>query len=77
MVLWGEGVAFLPESVAVERAGSGISLIRVVDCPPSTLRVVSRQRVSTRSVAAFVWHASSYACWLDRPAGHATGRSMK
>jgi DNA-binding transcriptional LysR family regulator len=76
MVLLGEGVAFLPKSVAVERAGPGISLIRVVDCPPSTLRVVWRQGTSTRSVAAFVWHASSYACWLDRPAEQATGHSM-
>lgn len=76
MVLWGEGVAFLPESVAVVRAGPGISLIRVVDCPPSTLRVVWRQGVSTRSVAAFVWHASSYACWPGRPAEQATGHSM-
>lgn len=76
MVLLGKGVAFLPESVAAARAGPGIGLIRVLDCPPSTLRVVWRQGVSTRSVAAFVWHASSYTRWLDRPTEQATGHSM-
>jgi DNA-binding transcriptional LysR family regulator len=75
-VLLGEGVAFVPESVAVARACPGVGLIRVLDCPPSTLRVVWRQGISTRSVAAFVWHASSYARWPDRPAEQAAGSSM-
>jgi DNA-binding transcriptional LysR family regulator len=76
LVLLGEGVAFLPESVAAARACAEVRLVRVLDCPPSVLRVVWRRGSSARSVAEFVWHASAYGPWLDRPAEPAPGMSL-
>jgi DNA-binding transcriptional LysR family regulator len=76
MVLLGQGVAFVPESVAAAMACPSVSLVRVLDCPPSVLRAVWRRGEQVRSVAELVWHARAYGrCW-DRPAGLASGMSL-
>lgn len=68
MVLLGEGIGFVPASIAAMNACPGVRAVPVLDCPPSTVRLAWRKGSASRSVAALIWHASSYTDWLDRPA---------
>lgn len=68
MVLLGEGIGFVPASIAAMNAHPGVRVVPVLDCPPSTVRVAWRHGSSSRSIAALIWHAASYAGWLDTPA---------
>jgi DNA-binding transcriptional LysR family regulator len=57
MVRLGYGVALVPESVGA--ASQGVRAVPVVDCPPSTVRIVWEKGSTSRVVADLVRYATS------------------
>jgi DNA-binding transcriptional LysR family regulator len=55
----GRGTAFLPRSMAGAGTLAGVRAVRVIDAPPSTLRIVWAASSTARPVAAFVRQALS------------------
>jgi hypothetical protein len=65
MVRLGKGVGIVPASVMATTFDPSVRVARLMDCPPSVLRVAWRHGSTVRSVAEFVAHASSHTGWLD------------
>lgn len=57
MVRLGHGIALVPESVGA--AFAGVRAVRIVDCPPSTVRIVWETGCTSRAVAGLLRHATS------------------
>jgi DNA-binding transcriptional LysR family regulator len=57
MVRLGHGTALVPESVGA--ACPGVRAVRVVDCPPSTVRIVWETGCTSRAVAGLLRYAAS------------------
>lgn len=53
----GHGIAFVPESIGAGLTGNGVRAVRVLDCPPSTMRIVWRQDSTSPVVSSLVRHA--------------------
>ncbi|WP_064745351.1 LysR family transcriptional regulator [Pseudonocardia acaciae] len=58
LVRLNQAIAFVPESISFAFAGNGVRAVRVLDCPPSTLRIAWRQGSTSPTVAALVLHAT-------------------
>jgi DNA-binding transcriptional LysR family regulator len=55
----GRGIAFLPQSMASAGPLAGVRAVRVIDAPPTTLRIAWAAASTSRPVAEFVRHALS------------------
>jgi DNA-binding transcriptional LysR family regulator len=55
----GRGVAFLPQSMASAGPFAGVRAVRVIDAPPSTLRIAWAAASTSRPIAEFVRRALS------------------
>jgi DNA-binding transcriptional LysR family regulator len=64
LVRLGQGIAIFPRSFAGNAAAAasvGLRVVRLVDCPPTTVRIVWAEGSTSRAVAALVRHATTSA----------------
>jgi hypothetical protein len=66
----GHGIAVVPESVG-SSARPGVRPVRIVDCPPSTVRIVWEAGCTSRAVAGLLRHATSAHPTADHRSGAA------
>lgn len=65
----GEGIAFVPESIGTALTGYGVRAVRVLDCPPSTMRIAWRQDSTSPVISSLVRHAVANLADTDEAAG--------
>jgi DNA-binding transcriptional LysR family regulator len=57
----GQGIGFVPESMARTEFFAGVRAVRVIDAPPSTLRIAWAESSTSPLVAGFIRHATTAA----------------
>jgi len=55
----GQGIGFVPESMARTGSFAGVRAVRVIDAPPSTLRIAWAESNTSPLVAGFIRHATT------------------
>lgn len=55
----GQGIGFVPESMARTQSFAGVHAVRVIDAPPSTLRIAWSEANTFPVVAGFIRHATT------------------